>query len=357
MTHLNTTPLKARMGTPARRASGAPLRYRPRRSGRAVVVGVVLVVVLVLTTALAVSLGSFSITPDRLLATVFGNGSATEAKVVFQWRMPRAVTAIVFGAGLALSGAIFQALTRNPLGSPDIIGFSTGAFTGVLIVMVAGATTYASIAGGALIGGVVTAIVIYVFAFSNGVQGFRLIIVGIAMSAMLGSVNTWITVKADIDLAMSAAVWGAGTLSDLRWPTVWPALVGIALLTVALLGASRWLSPMELGDDAAGALGVRVELSKLVLMLIGVGFTAAVTAISGPIGFVALVSPQLARRLTGTGTPGLVTTALVGAALLSVSDVVAEHAIDNLPMPVGAVTVSIGGLYLVWLLAVENRRR
>ncbi|WP_166354428.1 FecCD family ABC transporter permease [Phytoactinopolyspora limicola] len=321
---------------------------------RVLVVNGALLGVLLAATAAALMLGSYTIPLDELVAVFGGQGADQATTVVFQWRAPRAVAAAVFGAALALSGAIFQSLTRNPLGSPDIVGFSVGSFTGVLVVIMAGGVGFHATATGALAGGLATAAIIYLVAFRHGMQGFRLIIVGIAISSMLTSVNTWITVKAELGIALRAAVWGAGTLNGLRWSHAVPGIVAVAILTLLLVFAAPAMRQLELGDETAAMQGVRTEPTKLALIVVGVGLTAAVTAVAGPISFVALAAPQLARRLTRTGTITLSTAALVGASLLTLSDLIAQHAFSGLTVPVGAVTVCIGGLYLLWLL---TRRR
>lgn len=327
-----------------------------RTPRRVIRVQAILVLAALLTTALALMLGSFTVPPADLLRVLLGQGTRQQTMVVMQWRAPRAVAALGFGAALALGGAIFQSLTRNPLGSPDIVGFSTGSFTGVLVVMLFGGTGFGALAGGALAGGLATALVIYLLAFRGGAPGFRLIIMGIAVSALLTSVNQWIVVKAESDFALRAGVWGAGSLNALRWPQVWPALVVLAALLLGLRCASPTLARLELGDRLAAALGARVAAGRLCLIALGVGFTAVVTAITGPIAFIALTAPQIARRLVGSGSANLVTPALVGALLLGLSDLVAQHLLATNPLPVGAVTVTLGGLYLIWLVVRETAR-
>ncbi|MFW0796216.1 iron chelate uptake ABC transporter family permease subunit [Gordonia sp. CPCC 205515] len=321
---------------------------------------VVVAVLLVLTAAIAVialGTGDYHVPPMRVLDTLVGGGNRFERLVVTQWRMPRVCAAVVLGAALGISGAIFQSLTRNPLGSPDIIGFNTGAYTGALVViLVVGADHRYSTAIGALAGGVVTALAVYLVAFKRGVQGFRLIVVGIGISAMLASANTWLIMKADLDDAMSAATWGAGTLNGLSWADVAPALI-ITVLLVPLVGVAAYLGPMmELGDDTARALGVRVEPVRLYVIVLGVALTAIATAVAGPIAFVALAAPQLARRLTHGVGVALAPAGAMGALLLVGCDYLAQHAFAPTQLPVGVVTASVGGVYLVWLLAQEARR-
>lgn len=347
----------SRLATPlVLRSPGDRVTVRLRR--RSLLVGGALVVVIVAAFLLSLSLGRYTVALPDIATALLGGGTDSVRLVVVDWRLPRALLAALFGAALGLSGAIFQSLTRNALGSPDVIGFNMGSYSGVLLVMLLGGSGFLLVASGALVGGLVTAFLVYLLSFKRGVQGFRLIIVGIALSAMLGSLNTWIMVKADVAFAMQAAVWGAGTLNGLSWLEVWPCLLLFAVLALAILVLAPRLRQLELGDETAALQGLPVERTKAWMIVLGVGFTALVTAAAGPISFVALAAPQVARRLTGAGSSiDLVSSALVGAALLSIADLVAQHGLPGMPLPVGAVTVSIGGLYLIWLLARETKNR
>ena len=323
---------------------------------RALIIGLVLVVVCIGIGILSLVNGEYPLTLQEVWRALFVDSSGFDRTVVFEWRMPRAISAIAFGAALGASGAVFQSLTRNPLASPDILGFSAGAYTGALIVIIVFGGTYLDVAAGALAGGMATAAVVYLLAFKGGVQGFRLIIVGIAISAMLSSLNTWLTLKADLETALVAAVWGAGSLNGMTWQQTGVASVLVVVLLVVTLALSRPLRQLELGDDAAKALGVRVEPTRLVLMLVSVGLIAVVTAAAGPIAFIALAAPQIARRVAGTAGVSVAAAALMGAALLSASDFVALHALPAM-LPVGTVTVVVGGGYLIWLLIHESKKR
>lgn len=325
---------------------------------RSLVVAGALLLLIVACFLVSLALGKYTVALPDVIAALAGAGSEQIRLVVVDWRLPRALLSVLFGAALGLSGAIFQSLTRNALGSPDVIGFNMGSYSGVLIVMLAGGGGFLLIASGAVAGGLITAFLVSVLAYKRGVQGFRLIIIGIALSAMLGSLNTWIMVKADVAFAMQAAVWGAGTLNGVTWLEVWPSLALFVAFGVALAALAPGIRQLELGDETAKLQGLPVERSKVWMIVLGVGFTALVTAAAGPISFIALAAPQLARRLTRAGASiDLITSALVGAALLSIADLIAQHALPGLSLPVGAVTVSIGGLYLVWLLARETKTR
>lgn len=351
-----------REGAPARVDFGRRT-VRWRRGGlwllfdlRAITVCLTLVGLTTLIALAALASGDYVLSIPEVVAAMFGGADGFAYTVVVDWRMPRVVASIVFGAALGVSGAIFQSLTRNPLASPDIVGFSAGSYTGALLVIIVVGGSYLQIAGGALLGGLATAVVVYLLAFKRGVQGFRLIIVGIAISAMLGSVNTWLLLTAELEVAMSAAVWGAGSLNATGWEQAGVGSAVIALLLCCAAVLSRPLRQLELGDDAAKALGVRAESPRLALITVGVALTATVTAAAGPIAFVSLAAPQIARRLTRTPGVALGPAAIFGALLLCAADYGAQHLLPT-ALPVGIITVVFGGGYLVWLLVYEARRR
>ncbi|EFE72800.1 iron-hydroxamate transporter permease subunit [Streptomyces filamentosus NRRL 15998] len=328
-----------------------------RASRRSAVVCGLLAAALIALALWAFTLGSYTLSLGDLMSVMTGTARNSVRTVVLEWRAPRIVAAVVFGAALAVGGAVFQSLTRNPLGSPDVIGFTTGSYTGVVLMLLAGASSYSALAAGALAGGLITAFAVYLLAFRRGVRGFRLIIVGIAVGALLSSVNNWFSVKADVDTALRAAVWGAGSLSAIGWPAVLMSSALVAAVALVAPAAQRRMRWLELGDDTAAMLGVSVERTKLLLVVLGVAATAAVTAAAGPIVFVALAAPQIARRLTGRGsTVDLAGSALVGALLLLGADIAAQHAIPGVVLPTGAVTVCVGGAYLLVLLVRESRR-
>ncbi len=318
-----------------------------RRSRRTIVIGVTAVVA-VLLALVALSIGDYPLSIPEVIAALFRNeGFATT--VVVEWRLPRALAALAFGGALGTSGALFQSLTRNPLGSPDVIGFSAGSYTGVLLAMTLFPGSQLGIGGWALGAGLATAFAVYLLAYRRGVQGFRLIIVGIGVSAMLNAFNLWLQLRAQVNVAMTASVWAAGSLDVIDWQQLRPALVALTVCAVATCLVAGRLQQLELGDDAAAAHGLRVEPTRLGILVLGVALTAIVTAVAGPIAFVALVAPQLAKRMVGGAGLPLGQSALVGAVLLLAADQIAQHALPQ-AVPVGVVTIVLGGCYLVVLL-------
>ena len=281
------------------RRGGFALRWQ----ARTIIVCAILGVLTLAVTTWALALGDYPLTLGQVWAALIGAPDAEFAHtVVVEWRLPRAVAAVFFGAALGASGAAFQSLTRNPLASPDIIGFSAGSYTGALVVITLIHGSYLQLAGGALLGGIATAALVYLLAWRRGVQGFRLIIVGIAVSAVLTSFNTWLMLTADLEVAMSAAAWGAGSLNGTSWEQTFYGSGIILLLLGAMATLTLGLRQLELGDDAAKATGARTEPIRLAVMVIGVASTATVTAAAGPIVFIALAAP--ADRPTAHPNPG-----------------------------------------------------
>lgn len=328
-----------------------------RASWRAVAVVTALLATALAVAVVAIGIGKYTVAPGDVLGVLFGTNTTFDRVVVLEWRMPRMLMAVLVGAALGVSGAIFQALTRNPLGSPDIIGVNSGAYTGALVVIAGVGGGYYAVAAGALVGGLITAVVVYALSYRHGVAGYRLIVVGIAVGAVVNSVNQWIIVKVDFQAALTASVWQQGSLNGSTWAQVLPMSMCLLVFGVALAALGPRLPILQLGDDAAGALGVSPETTRRAYLVIGVGLVALACAAAGPISFVALAAPQLARRLTASPGVALMPSAAMGAVLLLVSDVIAQRLFGDSEVPVGAVTVSLGGAYLVYLLVTQARRR
>ncbi|MGY3678128.1 ABC-type enterobactin transport system permease subunit [Streptomyces sp. TE33382] len=237
-----------------------------------------------------------------------------------------------------------------------MIGFNTGASTGALAVLLTGAGGYTRTALGALIGGFATAALVYALGGRRSTATTRFVVTGIAVSAILTSVNTWLMYGADTAVAARAAQWTVGSLDALGWEHAVPALMALAPLALVTPFLVRTLRVLELGDDVATALGARVVRGRLLLVTVGVALTAVATSVAGPLAFVALAAPQIARllyrRTPGISLPGA---ALAGAVLLAGADWAAAHAFAPVQLPTGVVTVSAGGAYLLWLLLGSRR--
>jgi iron complex transport system permease protein len=327
------------------------LRLHPRA---ALVTGALLALTLGIA-VLSLTTGDFPVPAGDVLRSLTGRGDTGTDFIVLTLRLPRVLAAVLVGAALGLSGAIFQNLTRNPLGSPDFIGLTAGASTGALVMILllhAGAGT---IAVGALIGCALTATAMHLLA-RGGTQGFRLVLIGIGIGAMLDAFNSFLITRARLGEAIGAQRWLIGSLNGRGWSDVVPVAGAMVVLVPLALLCGRRLALLSLGDETASALGVPVARTRLALFAVSVGLAAVATAAAGPIGFVALAAPQLARRLTGTAGSGLAAAATMGAFLLTLGDWAAQRVLPSAQLPVGIATGAVGGVYLCWLLVSEWRR-
>ncbi|MFT4189667.1 MAG: iron chelate uptake ABC transporter family permease subunit [Aeromicrobium sp.] len=326
---------------------------------RTVLVTVVLLVVTAAVSVWSLTIGSAegaNLPLDRVVGAFTGSESDMIQRIVVEGRLPRVAVAVFGGACLALSGAIFQTVTRNPLGSPDIIGFTSGANTGALVAMLVLNLGYAGATIGSLVGGLLTGVVIYLLAMRGGIEGTRLIVVGIGVSAMLVAFNGFLLARAKVENAVSAAAWGQGIFSQLKFEDILPVAVALLLLAPALAVLAPGMRMFELGPDSARSKGVDTERLQLLLLLVAVGFVAIVTAVAGPVAFIALIAPQVAMRLSRSPGIPLVTSAAVGATLLVISDVIARSLLAPVQLPVGVVTTALGGVYLLGLLIAQSRK-
>ncbi|MDR6691553.1 iron complex transport system permease protein [Microbacterium sp. 1154] len=335
---------------------GTPLRTsaRSRRRRRYALVLVTTLVVASIAAVVGLTTGSFHASLEQVASALTGESDGRTTVVVVGLRVPRVLAALAIGAALGLAGAVFQTLARNPLASPDIIGFSAGSATGALVGLTLLAPT-ASPAAGAWMGGLLTVVVVMAIARSVGVSRERTILAGIALSTLLSAVNDYLLTRAPLEIARNATQWLHGSLAATSFDDVGLLLVTIGILSLVLVIMYRDFRALELGDDTAVALGVRTGRVRLLLIVVAALLTGTATAVAGPIGFIALAAPQLARRTMGTSGIPLVGSAVTGAAVLLVADVIAQRALAPLQIPVGLLTAVVGGAYLFWI--VSRRRR
>ena len=322
---------------------------------RHVIVGLILLALSLAVAVVSLRLGKFPVTAQEVIDALQGQGRKIVQVVVVKWKLPRIVLGLVAGLALGVAGALFQTITRNPLGSPDLIGFSTGAQTGILIsiLLLPGSMLSASLAS--FIGGAAVGTVTYLVSLRGGFTGLRFILVGIAISSMLVSVNRWLLVRVDDDEGLGALKAITGTLGAARWPVVAPTCLAIGVTVALILLASRHLQVLSLGEQVATILGSPTRRVSAVLNLLGTVLVAVVTMAAGPIGFVALVAPHLARLLTGSPQSPLLVSGLTGSLLMVGADLLSQLVLES--MPVSVVTNAVGGLYLMVALTVAARGR
>ncbi|MEU5269762.1 FecCD family ABC transporter permease [Streptomyces hygroscopicus] len=310
---------------------------------------------------LSIGVGDFPIGLSRVIATILGGGERVDEFVIMDLRMPRALAGLIVGVALGVSGALTQSIARNPLASPDILGITGGAgAVAVFLVTVSGGTAAAvvsavGLSAAALAGGLGTGLLVYFLAWRRGIDGFRLILIGISVSAVMEAITTWLLATADIKDVARAQAWLVGSLEGRSWDDVRVALWCTPVLLVVVSCVAFQFKPMHLGDEVAAGLGVRYSMVRAVLLLCAVLLAAVAVSAAGPVPFVALVAPQAAMRLARCPTPPMAASGLVGALLLIGADLVARTALP-VTLPVGVVTAAIGGPFLVYLLVRANLR-
>lgn len=315
-----------------------------------------------LVAAVNLGRGDFPISIGDVLGVLLGGGDRSQQFIVLELRLPRTLTGILVGAALGLSGAITQAVARNPLASPDILGVTAGASAAAVTVIVIGGS-YGGIVGflasvglpiAALIGGLVTAALVYALAYRRGIEGYRLVLVGVGIGAVAASITSWLLVVAEIYEAARATVWLTGSLNARGWEHVVPVGLALAVLVPIALILAFSLGVLQLGDDTARGLGMRINRARAALILVAVALAAVATSSAGPIVFVALVVPQICQRLVRSARPPLLASAVYGALLTVGADLIARTAL-GVEIPVGIVTAILGAPYLLYLLAHRNR--
>lgn len=326
-------------------------RSRRKRHAR---VTILLGALLVALFTVALMVGNTFYPLDEVVRVLFGETVPGASFTVGELRLPRAVLAILAGGSFGIAGVTFQTLLRNPLASPDIIGVSNGAgaaaVIGIIVLSADGPLVSLLALGGALL----TAGAIYLLSMKGGFAGTRLILIGIGIAAMLQSIISYLLSRAaawDIQTAMQ---WLAGSLNNASWERAAPLLLAVICIVPLMLSQGRALGALRLGDDSAAGLGVRVNSTRVLLILGAVTLLACATAATGPIAFVAFMAGPIAARLTGPGANLLAPTALVGAALVLSSDLIGQFAFGE-RYPVGVITGVLGAPYLIYLLIRTNR--
>ncbi|OFI38912.1 enterobactin ABC transporter permease [Arthrobacter sp. SW1] len=316
----------------------------------------------------SILLGSYTVTVPDFFTIVTAHLTGGEkipgaSFIVMENKLPRAIMGLMIGVAFGLSGALFQTMLRNPLASPDIIGISYGASAAAVLAIVVFGASGATVSVAALLGALGVALLIY--AISRGASGRngnaagnRLVLSGVGIAAALGALVNFLMTRADIRTAAEALIWLNGSLNPATWERIGVLLLALAVLLPATAGLAGPLRMLELGDDTAAGLGIKVGAVRLGLVLAAVGLAAVATAAAGPVSFVAFLAGPIARRFTGK--PSLPAAALTGAAIVLAADYfaynVAPMVLDGTVLPVGVVTGALGAPFLLWLLATSNRK-
>lgn len=327
---------------------------RRRRAIGRVRAAAVLGVLVVALFCVSLMVGQTFYGPGEVARVLLGQDVQGASFTVGTLRLPRATLGLAAGAALGIAGVTFQTMLRNALASPDIIGISAGASAAAVIGLVVLRWDEALVSALAIVAALLTASLIYLLAFKDGMVGTRLILIGIGISAMLDSVVAYVIVRAAAWDLQTAMRWLTGSLNGATWGTVLPLVVAALVLLPLLLAQSRGLVLMQHGDDAASALGVPVERTRFLAIVTAVALIAFATAAAGPIAFVAFLSGPIAARIVGAGGSLMIPSALVGAVLVLAADLAGQHLFGT-RYPVGVITGALGAPYLVYLLIRTNR--
>ncbi|MEC3882528.1 iron ABC transporter permease [Halobacillus sp. HZG1] len=319
----------------------------------------VLFLFLGLMVLISLNMGVVKIAPLDVLKTFIGQGTDRQELVLFNFRLPSMVLALFVGAGLAVSGAIFQGVTQNDLADPGILGINTGAGFAVILYIFFFQTSMAMVTGFgiyilplfALIGAFLAAFLVYALAWKKGVNPIRLILVGIGVNAGFSAVLIIFQVKMNPQDFNQALVWLAGDLWMGNWNLVFVIVPPILLMIAWTIYRSRTLNVMNLGDSMSMGLGIPVEKARRTFLLLAVGLAGLSVAAGGGIAFLGLVAPHIARRIVGPGHQRMIpAAALIGAIFLVVADTIGKNIIAPAEIPVGIVVSIVSTPYFVYLL-------
>lgn len=339
-----------------RAAAGELRRSRRRALRRDVAVTLGLGGISFVLFVLTLSVGSAGLSPWEVVGSLTGLAENPAADfIVHELRLPVAVAALCVGLALGISGTIFQQLFRNPLATPEFIGISEGASLAAVAGIVLFSLTGYGVPGAALGGAIGGAALIYLLAWRGGVDGYRLILIGIGISEFMLACVTYLVAHADIRDAREAMHWLVGSIGQTGGDEQRVLIVALAILGPLALLLARGLRALDLGDDAARALGARVEAVRFGLIAVAVALVAFATAVAGPIAFVALVAGPIAQRLVGPSGAGIIAAGLVGASVVLAADLVSQHVLP-VALPTGVVTGAVGAPYLLAVLVGMNRQ-
>jgi iron complex transport system permease protein len=338
------------------RPRGLPFSYRLDR--RVPLVALALLAFTLAVLVVSINFGQYNMSLLDVVETLLGtNADHPDARnfnlVVHTFRLPRILVAFLVGAALAASGALMQGITRNPLADPYLLGVSSGAaLVAVALIVWLRDLPISLLPWGAFGGALLTAGAIYLLAWKRGSSTpIRLILIGIAVQSVIAAMTTMMLLFGDINDVQQAYVWLTGSVYGRNWEHV-HTLGGwlLVFLPVAFLLA-RSLNTLNLGDETAKGLGMRVEWQRGLLLVVSVALAAAAVAVAGTIGFVGLVAPHVTRRLVGPSHEGLLpVSALFGGALLVLADLIGRWVIAPSELPIGIITAMIGAPYFLYLL-------
>ncbi|MGO2132284.1 MAG: FecCD family ABC transporter permease [Halomonas sp.] len=321
---------------------------------RALWVGALLLLALLVASLAYLALGTGRLTPPAVWQALTGHGDPVAAFLVQELRLPRLVAAWLTGAAFALSGCLMQTLARNRLATPGIIGIDNGA-TAFAVASVVGLATSLAPPVMALVGGATAAAITFGLASGGDTRGYRFIVAGIGIGAVFGAVTQLLLSQVGIDSANAAYPWTVGTLNARSGDAVLVLAGGCAIGLPLAIMLARSLGNMRFSDAIAQGFGVTLKRRRIQVLTLAVLLTALAVAVAGPVGMVGLIGPEIARSLSSSRGVPLVASALAGALVMVLSDLVGRLLLAPIELPVGIVTAIVGGPWLLWILLRPSR--
>ncbi len=328
-----------------------------RKRRKALLVAAILSAAIAVVFVVSMNTGVIRLSPIDVLRTLAGGGTERQQLILFDFRLPRIVISLLIGAGLAVSGAVLQALSRNALADPGIIGINSGAGLIVLLFIAyypAPAATPAYLLPLlAWAGGGIAAALVFLLSYRRhkGLSSNRLILNGVAVNSGFAAVTIVVSLRINPEQYQFVATWMAGSIWGKDWGYVLALLPFIAVLLPYVLFKARTLNVLNLGTPMATGLGAFVNREQALLLAAAVGLAGSCVAVSGSIGFVGLIAPHLARRLVGQRYQALLpVTALSGALLVLAADTIAKVILQPAEIPTGIIVAAVGAPYFLYLL-------
>ncbi len=314
-------------------------------------VSIVLIILIVFAFVVSISIGSSNIPLLDVFKTLFGQGDSTMELIVFKLRMPRAVMAIIIGACLAVSGALLQAVMRNPLADPGTIGVSAGASTAAITIILIFPTLTSLVPIVSFVGALLTCMLIYAIAWKNGkLDPLRIILTGVAVNAVLGGYNSLLQLF-NSDNLTGVLSFMNGSLAVANWDSVGICLVYGVIGLILSFCCIKTANTLLLGEEMTKSLGINTNKSRLFLSAISAFLAAATVSVVGMIGFVGLIVPHIARTIVGSNYKSLIPVSiLLGALILLVCDTIGRVILPFTEIPVGIVMAVLGGPFFLYML-------
>lgn len=332
-----------------------------RKKKRALVIGVIILSLMAVMFIISLNTGFIKLSPGEVFQTIIGQGTEQQELILYQFRLPRMVIAILVGVGLAVSGTVLQGIVRNPLADPGIIGINAGAGLAVMLFVSFFSTEMGDsvyiLPLAAFMGAGLTAVIIYAFSYKKGegVSPMRLILVGVAVAAGISALMIVLTLKLDPRTYQFLATWLAGSIWGSNWSFVYSLLPWLIILIPFVYIKSSVLDVLNLGDETSISLGVNLEKERRILLMAAVGLAASSVSVSGGIGFVGLIAPHITRQLVGNNHNYVIPiSALLGGILVLTADTLGRVLLQPAEIPAGIIVAIIGAPYFLYLLAKLN---